>query len=388
MSRERDLLMSADPALLPLPPGVEATLAHSNSDPHEFIHGFQQLIDSLPEQIALVDEDWTIVAVNRAWTKTAAAYGFHSLGSGANYFNFCTEKALEDHPSAGAVRDGMLDMMHGGRESFRMVYSGTDKWAGHDFQLCINRLQMDGHRFCTVTRYDVTELLKLRRLQEDFSSSVLEGQAEERRRMAREIHDSTMQLLVGIGLAIGQLKRVRQAEDVPLVLAEMEELLGEAQQEIRSISYLAHPPTLEKLGLATSLQILVEGYGRRTDLACSFGIEGDCPGGECRDISHASEVAIYRLIQEALLNVHRHAHATEAAVRLFFRKSMIHVVIVDNGVGVHASRHSGVGLPGMRERVAELGGRLVLRGLSPGTAVIASLPRNASTRAVGDLAHG
>lgn len=373
--------MNAEPASLPVAPALSSWLASRSDDPHEFVHGFQQLIDSLPEQIALLDEHWQILVVNRAWTRTAAMYGFRSLGPGANYLLFCDEQGQKGHASAAAVRDGMIEMEKGVRDGFHLTYSGADRWEGHVFQLTVNRVEIDGRRFASVTRHDVTELVNLRRLREEFSTSVIEGQAEERKRLARDIHDSTMQLLVGIGFAIGQLRRVDQAAEVPRVLAEMEELLGEAQQEIRSISYLAHPPTLEKFGLSASLKMLVEGYGRRTDLATAFHVEGDVS-----DAGHACDLAIYRLVQEALLNVHRHARATEAAVGLFCRKSTVHVVIVDNGTGVHRDLQKGVGLAGMRERVAELGGRLFLRSRSPGTAVIASLPRAARTRAVGDLA--
>lgn len=381
VSRASRNVVNVEPSLLPLSEAESGWIARTTSPPHEFVHGFQELINSLPEQIALLDENWVLLAVNRAWIKTAELYGVHTLGPGADYFEFVEARANENHRSAMAVRDGIVEMNRGTRDSFRFVYSGADRWEGHQFQICINRLEMEGHRFVTITRYDVTELLNLRRLREDFSSSMIEGQAEERRRMARDIHDSTMQLLVGIGFAIGQLRRTEQPSEVPRVLAEMEQLLGEAQQEIRSISYLAHPPTLEKLGLRDSLQMLVEGYGRRTNLASSFHVEGDLD-----DIGHPSEVAIYRLVQEALSNVHRHAKATEAVVGLFCRRSMVHAVIVDNGVGVTPGSNNGVGLPAMQARVAELGGRLVLRSRSPGTAVIASLPRHPGTRAVGDLA--
>lgn len=352
--------------------------------PQRFADTFQKMIDGLPEQIALLDEDWKILLVNDAWTKTAALYGFHALGPGANYLRFCRDRALEGHQSAGKVAAGITDMATGRRDSFQMVYSGADRWAGHEFQLCVNRLEVDGRRLATVTRYDVTELVRLRRLREIFSTSLIQGQNDERRRMAREIHDSTMQLLASIGLALGQLKRTPELDNSSLIVTEIEELLAETQREIRSISYLAHPPALQELGLTKAIETLVTGYCRRTGLNLTFRTDFDVP-----PVWKTAEMALYRVVQESLSNVHRHAHATEAAIGLFARKSMIHAVIVDNGSGFSPSVSPGVGLLGMRERLQELGGRLAIRARHPGTAIIASLPMQPVVRSVGDLAvHG
>ena len=282
------------------------------------------------------------------------------------------------------VVDGIMEMEKGGRDSFRFFYHGADRWEGHSFELCVNRIELAGRTFATITRYDVTELLQLRKLREGFSHSMIEGQATERRRIAREIHDSTMQLLAGLGLALGQLKRTGHPNETIDIVAEMEQLLGEAQRELLSISYLAHPPLLRELGLAEALQTLVEGYGRRTNLRVSLHVDPDL------EVSwRSAEVAIYRMVQEALSNIHRHAHATDVAVGLYGRRSMVHAVVVDNGIGIPANVRYGVGLPSMRARLAELAGRLAIRSASPGTMLIASLPAEPRIRAVGDLAnHG
>ena len=351
------------------------------ADSQPFADAFQKIVNGLPEQIALLDEDWRILVVNDAWIKTAALYGFHTLGPGTDYFRFCQEHAAEGHQSAAAVANGISDMIRDQRDSFRLTYSGSDRWKGHEFLLCINRLEIAGRRLATVTRYDVTELVKLRRMREDFSSSMIQGQNDERRRIAREIHDSTMQLLASIGLALGQLKRTNEPDHASDIVTEIEGLLAETQREIRSISYLAHPPLLDELGLSKAVETMVAGYCRRTGLDLSFRSElGDGPAWR------TAEVALYRVVQESLSNVHRHAHATEAAVGLFMRRSMIHAVVVDNGWGFPASIAPGVGLLGMRERVEELGGRLAIRARHPGTAIIASLPIQPLVRSIGDLA--
>ena len=351
------------------------------SDPPSFVHTFEALINGLPEQIALLDRDWTVIVVNQAWRHTAALYGFNDLTPGSNYKDFLARMAAEGSGSAAAVLKGVEEIIAGTRDFFRLVYSGSGAWAGHEFQLRINILELAGQRLATVTRYDVTELVQLRKMREGFTCSVIESQDEERRRMGRELHDSTMQLLAGIGLALGQLKRSPQPDNASGVISEMEDLLVEAQRGLRSFSYLAHPPQLEKTSLVEALTSLVEGFGRRAGLKTSFSAEGVSAIS-----SHAAQVALYRVIQEALSNVHRHAHASEVTVRLIGRRSMLYAVIADDGAGIATEAPEGVGLHSMRARVAELGGRLFVRQTKPGTMLIASLPLEAHMRAVGDLA--
>ena len=346
-----------------------------------FVEIFQLIIDSLSEQIALVDDQWTILAVNEAWTKTAAVYGYDQLSVGTNYLEFCEARAREGHKPAKLAADGIRMMDETGDASFRYLYHGKDRWEGRSFQLCVNRMEVGGRSFATVTRYDVTELVQLRHMREGFSHSLIESQDLERRRIAREVHDSTMQSLAGLGLSIGQLKRSRRFGAVDEIIEEMEQLLGEAQSELRAISFLAHPPQLSDVGIRTALRQLAEGFGRRTGLRITVG------GDEAPlNLSPGAEVAIYRLVQEALSNIHRHAHATDAAVSLIQRAASLHVVVADNGKGMPVDILRGVGLSSMKERIREVGGRLTFRRGSPGTTLIATVPVHSDLRAVGDMA--
>jgi two-component system NarL family sensor kinase len=346
----------------------------------DFVEVFQQIINGLSEQIALVDKDWSILAVNPAWIRTAAIYGYDSLTPGTNYLEFCKARADEGHSPAGIAVNGIEEMERLGEPTFSYVYHGRDRWEGHAFQLCISKLEIGGQVFATVTRYDVSELVHLRQMREDFSHSLIEHQATERRRMAREIHDSTMQLLTGVGLSLGQLKQTRQPKASGNIVEEMEQLLGEAQRELGAISFLAHAPMVSELGLATALRQLVGGFGRRTGLKIAISAEAEV------SLPPSTEVAIYRLVQEALSNVHRHARATDVAVGLYQRKSILHVAIADNGAGMPEGTRRGVGLSSMRDRIAELGGRLMLRAGKPGTILIASVPTDAEIRPVRGLA--
>lgn len=215
---------------------------------------------------------------------------------------------------------------------------------------------------------DMAELAELRRLRDGFNAALIKTRDDERRRIGRDIHDSTMQLLVGVNLAVGQLKRTGLRGEGPRVVADIEGMLAEAQRELRTIAYLAHPPELDRIGMVEAMDRLVTGFGRRTGLETSF----DC-SGQGADLTRHAQMSIYRIVQEALANVHRHARATALSVRLVSRGGLLHVRVADNGRGIAPGSQAGVGLMGMRSRLDELGGRLTVRNLQPGAAIVASV---------------
>lgn len=332
----------------------------------------QHLIDDLPEQVALLGEDCTILAANRAWTEAMDSYGYQGVGPGGNYRRICEEVAATGYQPAIEVLDALDRILSGKLSAWRIAFNGRGPWSDRQYEMSLHLVTVGGEHFITITRSELTEILELRRLKDRFSQSLIDGQTIERQRLARELHDSTAQLLVAVGLLLGHLKRNSANEESLKVVEEIQELMAEAQKEIRSISYLGHPPALDKLGLAGALQALVEGFGRRTDLETSFDI-----AGKPASVSLAAEGAIYRVVQEALSNVHRHARARQVHVSLSYKKSMVHLGVSDDGVGILPETLRagiGVGLPGMRSRLAEIGGRLSVRRLAPGTAIIASLP--------------
>lgn len=341
---------------------------------------FQQLIDGLPEQIALVDGYWNVVTVNRAWTRTAASYGYSALQPGTNYLDFLRERAIEGHNPAKLVVDGIEKMEFAGTDRFRFLYHGSDRWEGHAFQLRIHRFEMSGRKFATITRYDVTELVRLRDKHEARGNEFFEGREAERRQIAQDLHDSTLQQLACLGLAIGQLKRTRKKSQKLEIMTDIEQMLSETQREIRSLSYLAHPPLLEEMGLARALGLLATGFGRRSNMRVELHIQGNVESKW-----ETANIALYRVVQEALSNIHRHANATEITVGLAMRRSFVHVVVTDNGWGIPTSVVPGVGLASMQERLDRLGGRLAIRLGKPGTIIIASLPIRPGIAARGDL---
>jgi len=333
----------------------------------------QPLIDALPEQIALLDNQGTIVAANRAWRKIVREHGHEEASLGRNYRDFCVISAATGYQPAVEALAALDDLASGRRKFWQLVYNGGERWSHHDFRICFHRIVGGDRPLILVTRFDLTEVLALRRLKREFGISLTKTQALERERLARELHDSTAQSLAAAGLLVGRFRHDTPNEEILEAVDELQQLLGEAQQEIRLIAYLAHPPALEKMGLVGALESLLEGFGRRTGLDTEFEIFGDpIP------VSAAAELALYRIAQEALANVHRHARAKRIRLLLCFGKRATHLVIADDGVGIPPGTladpgSAGVGLASMRARLSEIGGRLGLRRLSPGTAILASV---------------
>jgi signal transduction histidine kinase len=333
----------------------------------------QQLIDDLPEQIALLTENGDILAANLAWKQTVEEHGYPEVIPPFNFRNFCAGRAAQGFEPATKVLAGLDDICSQRRDFWQLTYNGGDNWHHRDYQISLHRVLLGGRSFISVTRFDLTEILELRRLNEHLTSSLLEERSIERQRMARELHDSTSQLLAAMGLILGRVRQQSPAPGISDMVEEMQDLLGQVHQEIRSLSHLAHSPSLEKLGLVAALTSLVEGFGRRSGIEASFEVEGLSTG-----MSRIVEAMMYRIAQEALSNVYRHARATEVRIQLSFRGSSTHFVVSDNGIGISAETiagggRAGVGLASMRSRVADAGGRLCVRNLSPGTAIIASV---------------
>ena len=332
----------------------------------------QPLIDDLPEEIAILDENSMILVANQAWMRNIAWSRYTELLPGGSYRDFCARMASQGHEPAGRAVAGLDEVLSGRRDYWQMDYNGEDRWSGREYQLFIRRMQIGAHSFLCVTRVDLTEIIELRRLKRETGNSVIEGQAIERQRMARELHDSTSQLLASIGLTLGRLKMEMATPHSLDIITDLQALLADTHKEIRSISFLSHPPALKEHGLAEALESLVEGFVRRVGLQGWFETLGD-PA----PLSAAAETTIYRVAQEAMNNI-RHAQAKRVRLSLCFRRSAVHLVIRDDGAGISSATlaghgEAGVGLASMRERLLEMGGRLSFRRLFPGTAVVASL---------------
>ncbi len=332
----------------------------------------RKIIDGLPEQVAIMDADWNILMVNKAWNDLVPEVS-HPMGPGDNYRDFCEGYAAEGNKDAALVLAGLDRLSVGIGNHFRHIYSAEGNLAGHDFQICLSTFQSGGRRLATATRYDVTDILDRRRRHLNGTEARLRIRQDERRRIGRELHDSTAQLLVALHISVARLKQIHEDRESLSLFGEIDETIGRVHREIRAISYLFHPPELEAGGLASALRTMASGFGKRSGLHIGVRVEGELDW-----MAEVVEATLYRLCQEALANIHRHAQAVEVGIRLVGRKGLLHLLIEDDGIGVpDGARPSGVvgvGIPGMRARVRELGGRFSVRRRECGTLVMASVP--------------
>ena len=227
-----------------------------------------------------------------------------------------------------------------------------------------------------ITAVDVTARRHAEEALRRLSARLLGIQDQERRRIARELHDSLGQYLAGMKIAIDMLGS-RAAERDPL-LVECAEILDKAISETRTLSHLLHPPLLDEAGFASAASWFVAGFSQRSGIPVSIDMPPDLPR-----LPDAVEIALFRVLQESLTNVHRHSRTRSAEITVEADAEQVTIEIRDHGRGMPReilqrvesdSSRFGVGLAGMRERIHELGGTLEIASDPGGTAVRATVP--------------
>ncbi|HMC32289.1 MAG TPA: PAS domain S-box protein, partial [Candidatus Angelobacter sp.] len=215
------------------------------------------------------------------------------------------------------------------------------------------------------------EILEHQRAEEEIqelSRRMMRVQEEERRNLARELHDGATQNLVTLLLHMGRMSRDPSVIS-PAVLEEWMRLTEQSANELRTVSYLLHPPLLEELGLGLTLRSYVEGFAKRTGIQVTLSSQGDLD-----NMGFDIELAVFRIIQEALSNIHRHSGSRTATVRISCDGDVLRLQIADQGRGILEIHRSGVGLGSMRERARLLKGQLAIETGSTGTTIKIELP--------------
>lgn len=214
----------------------------------------------------------------------------------------------------------------------------------------------------------------------EVTARLMNSQDEERRRLARELHDSAGQTLAALSMNLSTVTSdLERLKKTAKVVTDSTAIVRELTDNIRTMSYLLHPPLLDEAGLAFALRWYCEGFAERSKIR----VEMDIPEDFGR-LPHDQEIALFRVVQESLTNIHRHAESPVAKIALERRAADVCVEIEDKGKGISAADQQsmaasgtpGVGIRGMRERLLQLGGTLDIHSLGPGkgTRVIAKLP--------------
>lgn len=209
----------------------------------------------------------------------------------------------------------------------------------------------------------------------DLNARLLRLQDEERRRLARELHDSTGQMLAAMKIYLSRLSHEAKGRDTEPLIAETIAINEELTAQIRTMSYLLHPPLLDELGLASALAWYIEGFTQRSKIAVDLKVSS-----EFSRLPEDFELTAFRVVQECLTNIHRHSGSPSAKIALTQNPDQVRIEVIDSGSGIPSDRMrdgkivQGIGLMGIQERMKQLGGCLEIRSSGEGTTVIAILP--------------
>jgi PAS domain S-box-containing protein len=226
---------------------------------------------------------------------------------------------------------------------------------------------------------DLTERNQAEEAAHALPAELLKAQDEERRRIARELHDSTAQELAVVSMNLGRLEEWIEGRDAwaENLLADSLAVLAQGNRDLRTLAHLLHPPMLEELGLIGALRDYVGGFSARSEIEVALEFTEDFE--RC---SEEIETALFRVVQESLANVHRHSGSKAALVKLVRAGNLIELTIADGGKGLPTGLMTGtadrvrvgVGISGMRQRILQLQGRLEITSDETGTTVFAVLP--------------
>ena len=228
---------------------------------------------------------------------------------------------------------------------------------------------------------EITERKHSERELQRLSGELLRLQDEERRRIARDLHDSTGQDLVGLAMLLGQLRKStpRDKRTPDKLLSESRAIVGRCIRDVRTLSYLLHPPALDHAGFAEAIREYIAGFSQRS------GIKVEVEFSQRIDrFEQNVELILFRVVQESLTNIHRHSGSPRAKIRID-QDSNLRLEIRDFGRGVQSTTSRaneevpprvGVGIPSMKERVTMIGGRFSIDSTPGGTTVLVTLPLN------------
>jgi PAS domain S-box-containing protein len=222
-----------------------------------------------------------------------------------------------------------------------------------------------------------TEVLQQSDQLRELSNRLLRSQDDERRRIARELHDSVGQMVTALGMNLSSIAAHVEANSEPSkAIQESRDLITQLNKEMRTLSYLLHPPLLDETGLSEAVRWYLQGLAERSELEIQFGISENFGR-----LSSDLELALFRIMQECLTNIHRHSESKTARVALSRTGETVSLEIEDEGKGISPEKlvkiraqHSGVGITGMRERVRRLGGVLDIQSNGKGTNILVTFP--------------
>jgi signal transduction histidine kinase len=341
-----------------------------------------QTLGASSAEIALLDRLGVIVSVNGAWRAAAAVrrLDLANFGIGATYI--AVAKSTLPDADVSTFQARLDDVLCGRQSQLEATYNLETPHGRELRQVQISPFRVGAVTYFIAIHEDLTERARVLASLHETSDQLLHAQEKERQRIAIELHDSMSQHLAGLVMGLAQLRRRTGADRAARALVEdMEKLTQQAVRETRVLSYLMNAAGGERTSLEASAQRFVQGFGRRAGLKTAFEAHGPVD-----DVGAAVHHAVFRVIQEALSNVHRHARASAVSVTLANHADRLTVRIADDGRGLRLAPDAasvdaplGVGIAGMRARIEQLGGALEIANGPRGAVVSATVPLGAAS---------
>ncbi len=339
---------------------------------------YNTLVDSARFGVFLLEGDRFVDANHTA----AVMFGLESARAaiGLTPWQLSPEQQPNGRPSEEVARERILAAARDGGITFEWIHKRADTGETFPAEVDLSSLSTDGTTLALALVHDVTMRKRAEEELRRISAELLQLQDEERRRIGRDLHDSTGQSLAALEIELSQLEQeaAKLSDRGREQLERCVRLARQCSAEIRTASYLLHPPLLDELGLSSALRWLAEGLRARSGLEVRLQLPERVEG-----IAPEEELALFRVAQEALTNVHRHSSSPWVAIRLRAEPASVVLEIEDAGRGIPAAqpgdvessgRFAGVGVAGMRERIRQLAGTLTVESTAGGTLVRACIP--------------